>query len=76
MGTVVSARAARGPTAGLNWCHRTELVVSSELPSLLENAAQGQLRQLPTDTTQCLVRVEREVKAWQKPLNCSCLTQN
>lgn len=47
--------------------------MSSELPSLLENAAQGQLRQLPTDTTQGLVGVKREATTWQKPVNYSCI---
>lgn len=44
-----------------------------ELPSLLKDAAQGQLRQLPAGTGQGLVNVEGKVRDWQNPENYSCL---
>lgn len=46
---------------------------SLELPSLLKDAAHGQLRQLLTGTVQGLVNVKWKVRAWQNPENYSCL---
>lgn len=45
-----------------------------ELPSLLKDAAQGQLRQLPAGTVQGLVNVKWKVRTWQNPENYSCLS--